>query len=245
MTDLDVTVTQNSPVPLYYQVARQLETAISSGQLAKGAFLPSEIELSASWGISRPTARRAIQELVGQGLLVRRRGVGTQVVNAQLRRSASLSSLHHDLAQAGRTPGTTVLELGTVPADEQIASALGLSTGAPVVYMERVRLADGEPLALMRNWLIPEVVEGLTTHELESSGLYQLLSNRRVQPHVADRVLGAKVATRAEARALHLKPGAALVTMQVTIQDVTGRPFDFGRHVYNADEYTVEMRVIG
>lgn len=245
MTELDVTVSQNSPVPLYYQVARQLETAISSGQLAKGAFLPSEIELSASWGISRPTARRAIQELVDQGLLVRRRGVGTQVVNAQLRRSASLSSLHHDLAQAGRAPGTTVLEYGSVRADEQVAAALGLSVRDQVVYLERIRLADGEPLALMRNWLVPEVVEGLTTQDLESSGLYQLLSNRRVQPHVADRVIGAKAATRSEARALQLRPGAPLVTMQVIIQDVTGRSFDFGRHVYNAEEYTVEMRVVG
>jgi GntR family transcriptional regulator len=244
MTDLDVTVSQNSPVPLYYQVARQLESAISSGQLAKGAFLPSKIELSASWGISRPTARRAIQELVDQGLLVRRRGVGTQVVNAQLRRSASLSSLHHDLAQAGRVPGTTVLALSSVQADEQIGSALGLSTGNPVTYLERVRLADGEPLALMRNWLVPDVVEGLTEQDLESFGLYQLLNNRRVQPHVADRVIGAKAANRAEAHALHLKPGAPLVTMQVIVQDVTGRPFDFGRHVYNSEQYTVEMRVV-
>jgi DNA-binding GntR family transcriptional regulator len=245
MTELDVTVSQNSPVPLYHQVARQLETAISSGKLAKGAFLPSEIELSASWRISRPTARRAIQELVDQGLLVRRRGVGTQVVNAQLRRSASLSGLHHDLARAGRAPGTTVLEYGQVRADEKIAAALGLSAGDQVVYLERIRLADGEPLALMRNWLVPADVEGLTTQDLESSGLYQLLSNRRVQPHVADRVIGAKAATRSEAAALRLKPGAPLVTMQVITQDVTGRSFDFGRHVYNADEYTVEMRVVG
>jgi DNA-binding GntR family transcriptional regulator len=245
MTDLDVTVTQNSPVPLYYQVARQLENAISTGQLAKGAFLPSEIELSASWGISRPTARRAIQELVDQGLLVRRRGVGTQVVNAQLRRSASLSSLHHDLAAAGRAPGTTVLELGPVAADAQVASALGLEGGIPVTYLERIRLADGAPLALMRNWLLPELMEGLTHQELESAGLYQLLGNRRVQPHVADRVIGAKAATRAEARALQVKQGAPLVTMQVTVQDVTGRAFDFGQHVYNAEQYSVEMRVVG
>jgi GntR family transcriptional regulator len=176
MSDLDVTVSQNSPVPLYYQVARQLETAISTGQLAKGAFLPSEIELSATWGISRPTARRAIQELVDQGLLVRRRGVGTHAVNAQLRRSASLSSLHHDLAHAGRTPGTVVLDLRPAHADEQVATGLGVAAGDPVVYLERIRLADGEPLALMRNWLVADLTEGLTREDLEFSGLYQLLS---------------------------------------------------------------------
>jgi len=245
MIDLDVTVSQGSPVPLYYQVARQLETAISSGRLAKGAFLPSEIELSATWGISRPTARRAIQELVDQGLLVRRRGVGTQVVNAQLRRTASLSSLYQDLAEAGREPSSKVLELRPEVADEQTAAALGLSPGAGVIYLERVRLADGAPLALMRNWLIREVAEGLTRADLETAGLYQVLAARRVQPHVANRVIGAKAADRTEARALQLKSGAPLVTMEVTVQDLTGRAFDLGRHVYDAREYTVEMRVVG
>lgn len=98
---------RTSPVPLYYQLAQQLEAAIEHGALAPGNLLGNEIDLSTRLGLSRPTVRQAIQSLVDKGLLVRRRGVGTQVVHSQVKRPLELSSLYDDLEAAGQGPPRT------------------------------------------------------------------------------------------------------------------------------------------
>src|ERR1700733_12843466 len=93
MSELTVDLDRSSPVPLYYQVSRQIEAAIDAGDLAPGDRLENEISLADRGGLSRPTMRRAIQELVDKGLLVRRRGIGTQVVHGRVKRPMDLTSL--------------------------------------------------------------------------------------------------------------------------------------------------------
>src|SRR6478752_10330349 len=112
--DLDRT----GPMPLYYQVSSRLEAAIRSGEIPAGARLENEIAIGQRLGLSRPTIRRAIQELVDRGLLVRRRGVGTQVVQGQVTRQVELTSLYEDLTSAHHSPGTVVLAHDVVPATE-------------------------------------------------------------------------------------------------------------------------------
>ena len=97
----DVVVNRSSPVPLYFQVAEQIEGAIQGGQLAPGDRIANEVALADQLGLSRPTVRQAIQTLVDKGLLVRKRGVGTQVVNAPIRRTVELTSLYDDLTRSG------------------------------------------------------------------------------------------------------------------------------------------------
>ena len=95
----EITVDHASPVPLYFQVASQIEKAIDSGSLAVGTRLDNEIDLAARLGLSRPTIRQAIGSLVDKGLVVRRRGAGTQVVFNRVRRPLELTSLYDDLAR--------------------------------------------------------------------------------------------------------------------------------------------------
>src|ERR687890_1899597 len=120
---LDITLERNSPVPLYYQLAQYIEHAINAGDLAPGDRIENELSLTSRLGLSRPTARQAIQELVKKGLLVRKRGVGTQVVRSQFRRDERLSSLNEDLAKAGKRPSTRVLEYGITKLDPEIRNA--------------------------------------------------------------------------------------------------------------------------
>jgi DNA-binding GntR family transcriptional regulator len=108
MDDVTVTVIHNSPVPLYHQIVDQLEGAIDDGRLEKGAFLPNENKLAEMWGVSRPTVRQGIQELVNRGMLVRRRGIGTQVVASQVKRRAQLTSLWDQLVASGLRPSCGV-----------------------------------------------------------------------------------------------------------------------------------------
>ncbi len=124
---------RSSPVPLYFQVAEQLERAILEGLLVPGDRIGNEVALADQLGLSRPTLRQAIQTLVDKGLLVRKRGVGTQVVHAPIRRTVELTSLNDDLRRAGRHPSTVVLALERVPADDGPRRALESLAGHDAV----------------------------------------------------------------------------------------------------------------
>jgi DNA-binding GntR family transcriptional regulator len=167
-----ITVDRYSPVPMYYQVAQQLEHAIETGELAPGARLDGELALADQLGVSRPTLRRAIEYLVDRGYLVRRRAVGTQVVHPKVRRPVELTSLYDDLTASRKNPRTKVLSLETVPASDRVAHALGLEEGAEVTAVERLRYADDQPLAVMRNWL-PKGPVTVDAEGLERTGLDQ------------------------------------------------------------------------
>jgi len=234
------TVDRTSPVPLYYQIAQQLERAIESGELPRGTQLGNEILLADQLGLSRPTVRRAIGFLVDRGLLVRKRGVGTQVVQPRVRRPMELTSLYDDLAGGGQEPTTRVLSLDKVPAPDLVARALGLSDGDPVLAVERLRLAHGEPLAVLRNYLPADLVP-LDSGALERTGLYQLMRAAGVRLHLATQTVGARVATAPEARLLGERRSAPLLTMQRVAYDDSGRAVEFGSHYYRASLYAFEF----
>ncbi|TDD76185.1 GntR family transcriptional regulator [Actinomadura rubrisoli] len=239
-----MTLDRGSPVPLYFQVARQLEDAIRAGELPPGTRLENELELAARYRLSRPTIRQAIQHLVDQGLLVRKRGVGTQVVQSQVRRPIELSSLYDDLAEAGREPRTRVLELGAVPAEGEAAERLGVRAGAEVVRLRRLRLTGGEPLALMTNVLPAGLLEVTAAH-LEEHGLYETLRAAGVNIRIAHQEIGARAATAAEARLLDERRGTPLLTMTRTAFDDQGAAVEFGTHAYRADRYSFSHTLVG
>ena len=107
---LPIEIDRSSPVPLYHQLAEQLSASIASGVLQPGDPFENEVAVAERLQLSRPTVRRAIQELVDQGMLVRRRGLGTTVANRKVHRKIELSSLFDDLQRDGRHPRTTVVE---------------------------------------------------------------------------------------------------------------------------------------
>ncbi|MET7652598.1 MULTISPECIES: GntR family transcriptional regulator [unclassified Streptomyces] len=232
-----------SPVPLYYQLAQQLEAAIEQGALAPGNLLGNEIDLSTRLGLSRPTVRQAIQSLVDKGLLVRRRGVGTQVVHSQVKRPLELSSLYDDLEAAGQGPTTHVVRNEHVPATADVAAALGLAEGGEVTLLERLRATHGQPVAFLRNYLPPALLD-LDTERLESTGLYRLLGSAGITLHSARQTIGARSATAEEAALLTEKEGAALLTMQRTAYDDTGRPVEYGTHIYRASRYAFDFQLL-
>ncbi len=234
-TPLRIDVDRSSPVPLYHQVALAIEAAIDDGRLAPGALLENEISLATRLGISRPTARQALQELVDRGQLVRRRGVGTHVAPARIRRPVDLTSLYDDLVKTGKTPSTVILEHAIVPASEEAATALELPEGTDVLHLRRLRLSDGEPLAVLTN-IVPLAIAP-TREELEADGLYDCLRARGVQPRIARQRIGARVATAAEARLLDEPSRAALLTMERTAYDDSGAVVEFGQHIYRASRY--------
>ena len=241
---LPIRVDRNSPVPLYFQVAQHLEQMIESGELPTGTRLENEIDLADQLGLSRPTMRRAIEYLVGRGLLLRKRGIGTQVVQAKVTREVELTSLYDDLAKTGRDPSTTVVSFGTEPAPDALAAELGLAAGTPVYVFERLRFAGTEPLALMRNH-VPEHLMRLSAADLEAQGLYNLFRANGISMRIARQSIGARAATAAEARALGERKGAPLLTMERSAYDEQGRAVEHGRHVYRASRYRFDLTLTG
>jgi DNA-binding GntR family transcriptional regulator len=241
------TLDRLSPIPLYFQVAQHLERAIESGRLPPGTQLDNEMDLSEQLGLSRPTVRRAMQYLVDKGLIVRRRGIGTRVVQPKVRRPLELSSLYDDLATSGQDPRSEVLSLGPATPAAEVASALGLGETDQVLEVVRLRHAGGRPLAWMHNYLptsIPLVVERLTREALEADGLYRLLRTLGVRLHTATQTVGARTASAQEARLLGEPRGAALLTMQRIAYDDHGRPAEFGTHLYAASRYSFEITLL-
>lgn len=239
---LSVVLDRSSPVPLYYQLAQAIEAAISDGELAPGDRFENELALAKRLTLSRPTTRRAIQALVDKGLLVRKRGVGTQVVQKPMHRRVELTSLFDDLTQAGQEPTTQLLEYRVGRPDGQIAQELGLSDDRDVVSIHRLRCASGEPLALMTNYLPVEIAP--EPAELEGNGLYQSLRGRGVHIRLARQRIGARGATRAEARLLDEKPGAPLLTMNRTAFDDLGSAVEYGLHCYRASRYYFDTTLV-
>ena len=241
---MPIRVDRSSPVPLYFQVAQHLEQMIESGELPMGTRLENETDLADQLGLSRPTMRRAIEYLVGRGLLIRKRGIGTQVVHTKFTREVELTSLYDDLAKTGRDPFTTVTSFRTEAAPDALAVKLGIMAGTPVYVFERLRYADAEPLALMRNH-VPVHLVRLTPEDLETRGLYHVLRANGVTLRIAKQAIGARAATAAEARALGEAKGAPLLTMERSAYDDQGRAVEHGHHLYRASRYSFDLTLTG
>lgn len=238
-----IIIDRHSPVPLYFQVAQQIEELIASGDVVPGMHLEDELDLAGRLGLSRPTVRRAMQHLVEKGLIVRRRGIGTRVVSPKVRRPLELTSLYDDLARSGQRPSTSVLSHYMADADREVAQALGVPEGTPVIAVTRLRRAMDQPIARMSNYL-PQDRVAITSEDLEQQGLYQLLRAAGVQLHAATQVIGARSASAAEARLLGESRGAALLTMQRTTYDDHGLAVEYGNHIYAASRYSFEMSLL-
>ena len=240
---LDIRLDRASPVPLYFQLSAQMESAVDSGVLSPGDQIENEIAMAGRLRLSRPTVRRAIGELVSKGLLVRQRGVGTRVASRVVHRRVELSSLYDDLARAGRTPRTTVLEVQPDVRDPDVCAALELDPQTPLLRVRRLRFAGDEPLALMCNWLPPRYAD-ITREELESGGLYTLLRGRGGRPSVARQQFGARAATAQEAAMLATTRRAPLLTMTRRAFDGVGAAVEYGEHAYRSDSYTVDVLLV-
>lgn len=233
---------RDSPVPLWFQIAELFRSAIESGDLSPGQRLENEIEISEHLGVSRPTVRQAIQALVQKDLVVRRRGVGTIVAARRIKRPVALTSLYEDLERAGRRPETEVLGIDERPADAELAAELGVLPGDAVLHLQRLRYAEGAPLALMDN-VVPLAVLGAAIDKaaLEAHGLYELFRRRGVRPQSAEETIAARTALPHEARLLKTGRNATVLTMVRIAADASGTIVEVGRHTYLASRYSFEI----
>jgi GntR family transcriptional regulator len=243
-SDLFMDIDRSSPVPLYFQIANRIESAIVSGALPPGGRLENEIDLGERLGLSRPTIRRAIQDLVDKGLLVRRRGIGTQVVQRPVTRKVELTSLFDDLKRGDKQPRTDLLVHEVVGADDDHAEILSVPVGAKILHIKRLRYANGVPLAVLENFLAPEFTD-ITADALGTHGLYQLMRGRGTTMSVAQQRIGARESSIEESRLLEIKSHGPVLTMDRTAYNNAGAAVEFGHHCYRPDLYSFEITLVG
>lgn len=234
-----IAIDRESAIPLYEQIAQPIEAAIVSGELPAGAMIEDEVSMAHRLDVARPTARRALQELVNKGLLSRRRGVGTRVTPTHVHRPMKLSSLNEDLAEAGFTPSTKVLSYLVREASREEADLLGIPVGEGVLAVSRLRYADEHPLAILTNIIPLDIAP--SWQDLGENGLYRCLGNRGVSIASAQQEIGARGANEDEAATLGEEVGAPLLTMHRVGRNAEGRSVEIGNHVYRPGLYSFKF----
>lgn len=233
---LAVTIDRDSPIPLHEQISGPLEELIQAGKLSPGQLIEDEVSMAKRLEVSRPTTRRALQELVNRGLLSRRRGIGTHVTPKHVRRPLSLTSLQDDLTKAGFTPTTRVLRYEVRLSNAEDCAHLQVEEGTEIVAITRLRMADGQPLALLHNLIPAQFAPSIT--QLNSGGLYAAFAEAGMHPVAAQQTISARLSDDFEAENLHLPVPSPVLTMQRTALDEHGQVLEYGDHVYNPENYS-------
>lgn len=218
------------PVPLHHQVYLDLKGAIEGGELRPGDRLPPERELAQRYGCSLITVRRALDELSREGRLRRHQGRGTFVLPPRLERDiAAAMSFTEEMQRRGLDPETKLIAARPEAASESVAAALQMEIGSPTLYLERLRLAGGEPLLLEMVHLPAERFPGLLASDLEHNSLYDVLTERYGTPVVRAReALEPVLLPAREARLLGLEPRSLALLVEGIAFTGDDTPVEFG-----------------
>ncbi len=205
--------------------------------------LPSERDLAAEFGVSRMTARMAVEELADQGFVYRVQGRGTFVRQPWVSKSLALTSFTEDMRARGMKPATKVLASAERPAGAAAGSDLKISPADPVIFLRRVRLADGVPICLEAVELPAALVPGML-HEVLTGSLYDLLeSSYRIRITHAEQRIRATVLDQEEAGLLGVAPVSPALLVERVSLDRAGRPVERARSIYRADRYDYRVAV--
>ncbi len=223
--------------PLYVKLKQSIEDAIRSGKLRHGDALPAERDMADEGGISRVTVRKAIDDLVKDGLLVRRHGSGTFVVKPVARMQqplTQLTSFTEDMRRRGMVAGSIWIDRGLFFPTPEETMMLGLAGGARVARISRLRLANDMPIALEDTSLPDDILDDPARVE---DSLYLALAARGIRPVRANQRISACILADRETQLLGVPPGSAALSVQRIAYLETGRVMEVSRALYRSDAY--------
>lgn len=234
--DPDASDGARARVPKYYRVKQELLALIAGA--VPGTFLPPERTLSQRFETSRTTIRQALAELVAEGRVGRVQGSGTFVLPPKVPIPLTLVSHTVSMQARGIRPGSRQVDLGTVPADDDVARHLGVEAGAPVVALTRVRLGDDEPMAIEVMHLPEDRFPDAAARIISTTSMYEMLAEHYgVALAGATQTVETAVADPTEAGLLETEVGAPLLMLTRTSWTADDRRVEFTRSLYRGDRY--------
>ena len=207
-------------------------------RLGVGDAIPSERQLSADLGVSRLTVRAALDDLVREGYLIRRRGSGTFVSEPKIAQELTMSSFTDDMRRRGLIPASRTLELLVVPAGARLGRVLHVSPAEPIVVAKRLRLADGETMAIETLHVRESLVPGLSAGDLEERSFYELLQDRYGIAIVdGAQTIEPTVTNEEESQALGVPLHSPAFLFERVTRSETGEIVEFVSSIYRGDRY--------
>jgi GntR family transcriptional regulator len=237
------------PIPLWHQVAQRLRAAIEADEFSEGDALPSESALNHRFGVSRTTARAALDHLENEGLIVRRSGRGSIVLAPRVDQPLNLlASFGEDMRARGLRPSYQVLTVQTVRANAELAATFGVQRSTRVVMIRRLLCADERPIALSASWLAPHVLNGRrapSVAELEDVSLYVWLE-RECGARIAagSQFIEAAAADSELAERLHVPSGHPLLVARRTSRTAAGVVVEHVVSHYRSDRYRFKVEMV-
>jgi GntR family transcriptional regulator len=223
-------------------MTKQRETRESVLELIEGLgvgdAIPSERQLGIDLGVSRLTVRAALDELVREGYLVRRRGAGTFVAEPKVAKGININSFSDDMRERGMQPASRTLDLSVIPAGARLGRILHVSPAEPVVAVKRLRLADGEPMAIELLHVRQALVPGMTASDLEQNSFYDLLASRYDLSIIGgSQTIEPTVTNEEESSALGVPLHSPALLLERVTQSASGDIVEFTSSTYRGDRY--------
>jgi len=237
---MDVIV-RDSKLPFYHQLYEILRHNIVQGVWQPGDMLPPESELITQYQVSRITVRQALEALVNEGLIYRQRGRGTFVAHPTVEQGLSrIISFTDDMRQRGFKPGTEILFSGLVPAPKEIAGKLGVEPGEELARLERLRMADGEPMSVEESHLVHRYCPGVLDGDYASTPLREALArDYDIHWSLARQVIRAIPASRELAQKLSISARSAVLYIERVSYSQQNIPVEFLRLYHRGDRYAL------
>ena len=224
----------------YREIEEALRARIAS--LRPGDPLPSDTVLCRQFGVSRMTARHAMERLVDEGLVTRMPGRGSFVAQPGAhRRADQLMPFSREMRHRGRRPSSRILARTIRPSTPEEAAALGLDDAEPVVLLRRLRIADDEPIAIETAVLVRRATAAVMAADLETGSLHAALAAGGIHLRRGTATISAEAATFEDARLLGVPRGAPLLVERRVIRDMQGRAVEATESRYPAGRYALDV----
>ncbi|GAB2957432.1 GntR family transcriptional regulator [Amycolatopsis acidiphila] len=228
--------TRGQREPKYWALKQHLLDLLES--LPPGSPIPTERALATDFGVSRTTVRQALADLTAEGRLHRVQGKGTFAAEPKLAQRLQLSSYTEDMRAQGREPSSKLLEIEELVSEPEMSKLLGIRSGAKIMRMRRLRLADNEPMALETTHLPLSRFRGLRKHISSGGSLYAVLREQfGVQMERAEETIETSLAGPQEAELLGADVGMPVLLLSRHSFGTDGKPVEFVRSIYRGDRY--------
>lgn len=241
------TLNKNIPIPLYYQLKTILLEYIREEHSNAQEPIPTEVEISEYFGISRPTVRQAINELVVEGYLYRVKAKGTFLSKPKITQDflLTLDSFNNEMRKKGLIPSTKILQREVVKCDDKIAQTLKLQTGSDVIKLTRLRSANNEPIVFVITYVPYNICPMLMESDLQNESLYEIIEKECGKLIAnATRSLECIIAGEFEAKLLNIEKGVPVQYFESIVYLEDGTPVEYSLAKYRSDrsKFTFELR---